>query len=541
MSADPPSASVSLRSILARNTLFNALGRAWEAVLSLVLMGYSIRTVGEAGWGLWSLAAVFTSYAALIDVGIGSGLSKYVAERSARDGVKGVSAVVSAGVLFYTAVGAAMLGAGWLLLDSLLAFMRGLNPGANGGGASEAEMRFLFRGALLLFVANNCAAPFAAVPVGLQRIGLSNLASAASAVVRAAATVFFLEGGWGVRGLLYASSAAFVVQTVCGVAIAWYLAPGLRLGPQWTNWDTFGQLYQFGWRAQVARLANLVNFQTDRAVVWALSHFGSTGQVGLYAVAESVAGKMRQLPGLLVSAMVPAASDLDARGEEDRLRELYVRSSKYMGALAAPLAVYFAACAPMLIRIIAGAPADMEKTAWVLRILLAGYLFNLLPAPGVSIVLGKGRADLQMYAGLVSMAVNIACTVALTVFFGFYGIPLGTSLGMVLSTLWFLRAARGVLGVPAGELCRISLAWPLAASVPGGLLCLLAQQWLHAQTGLVVNLLGASASLALLGISYVVLLGRTPFLDRFDVEFMATTLRLGKTPGFRWLTRSKGL
>ncbi len=522
--------------VLARNTALNALGRVWEAALGLVLMAYAIRAAGEAAWGLWSLAGFFTGYVALFDVGLGSGFSKFIADRSVRGGIAGISAVVSAGFFFYLILSAAILVLGWPLVDALIGGILWLRPDAAAQGAPIEELRFMFRGALLLFAANTVVSPFLAVPVGLQRMGWSNAVGAACAGVKLLATVCFLERGLGAPGLLFGAVAAFVFQAAGGLAVAWHVAPGLRVSPRQWDCATWRQLFHFGWRAQVARLANVINFQTDRAVLWGMTGFGHTGLVGMYAVAESLAGKMRQLPGLLVSAMVPAASELDARGDRARLRELHVRSTKYMAAMTIPLTVYFLACAEMLVRLVAGARPDTSTAAWVTRILVLGYCFNLLPAPGISIVLGKGQAGLQMKAGLISMLANIALTIALAWQIGFYGIPAGTALGMLMSTMWFMWAARHELETPLGALCRQCLLWPLLASLAGGAACAGLQYGLRAQDGLLANAAGAAAGAAVLGVSYVVLLGRSPFFDYFDLVFMRDTLCLGRAPGFRLLT-----
>jgi O-antigen/teichoic acid export membrane protein len=520
---------------IAHNTLFNAAGRVWEAVLSVVLTAYIIRVLGEAGYGMWSLVAVLMSYATLFDVGVGSGFSKYIAERSARHGDAGVSAVVSAGFCFYALLGAVFLAVGWPAVDALLRGVLWLHPPETEAAALQMDgLHFLFRGALVLFVLNSCIAPLAAVPVGLQRMGLSNVLSAAAAVVKAVATVAFLETGYGVPGLLYANGAVLIFLAFSQGAVAWRLAPGLRVGFRQLDGATFSQLFHFGWRAQVARFSNIINFQTDRAVVWLA--FGSLGLTGVYYLAEYGANKMRQLPGLLVSALVPAVSDLDARGDEERLLGLYLRSTKYMAVVAVPLAVYFLCAGDPLLRLLAGSEVAVGQAGWVMRILVVGYFFNLLPAPGVSVALGKGRADMQMKAGLISTGANIILTVLLYWQFGFYGIPVATTLGMALSTLWFFRAMGEVAPVALSRLFRECLLWPLLASVPGMVFCLAAQAWARGETGMVANGLAATAAAVLLGISYAACLGRMPYLDTFDVGFLQKTLRLSRVPGFSLLT-----
>ncbi len=526
---------MTVRATIARNTVFNAGGRLWEAAISLVLTWYVVLRLDTGGWGLWSLVGVFTAYAALFDFGVSSGFAKYIAEYAARKEARALSAVMSTGLFFYLAFGVVIVAAGWLAVDVLMDQLVIPRATAMTGSAPEAaEVKFLLRGALILFAANNCLAPFMAAPIGLQRMGLSNGLSIVNSVVKFAATVAFLETGFGLPGLLYTNAVVLFVQGAASIAMAYWLMPGLRIGISQMTRSCMGDLFSFGWRAQVAKLANLVNFQTDRLIiVW---FYGNLGWVGLYRLGEELAGKMRQVPALLVTALLPAASDMDARGQQEELRRLYLISTKYMASVSVPLAVYCCAAADMLMHAWLGNREGLDTAAWIMRILVLGYLANLLPGPGVSIVLGKGRADLPMYAGIISTVCNIAVTIGLVFTIGFYGIPLGTTLGMLISTAWFFWVVRKTLALPIMELMRVAVVWPMMASLPGAAACLLFQWLLRGQAGHLPNLLGAGAAAAVFGVLYIAAIGRTPFLDAFDVSFLETTLRAGRLPGFKLLT-----
>ncbi len=527
---------MSLQETIARNTVFNALGRFWEALIGLVLTWYILLRVDTHGWGLWSLVGAFVAYASLFDFGVASGFAKYLAEHAARKNDRAISGIISSGLCFYLVFGALVVAAGWPLIDLLMgAVVIPRAAAVSGTPPNVEELRFLLRGSLLLFAMNNCFAPFAAVPVGLQRMGVSNLLSVAASFVKCVATVAFLETGFAVPGLLYANAAVLLFTGIAGVAVAFWLAPGLRLGPSYVQRAAFGPLFSFGWRAQVAKCSNLINFQTDRLVViWV---YGDLGLVGLYRLGEELAGKMRQLPALLVTALLPAASDLDAREQHAALRKLYLVSTKYMASVAVPFALYFVTNGDILMHAWLGGRPGLDTAAWVLRILALGYLANLLPGPGVSIVLGKGRADLPMYAGIISTVANIALTIALVFTIGFIGIPIGTTLGMCLSTLWFFRVMHRTVDVTLNELMRVCVAWPLAASAPGCAVGLLATWLMAGQQGHLPNLLAALISAGIFGLSYLVLIGRTPFLDAFDLAFLEKTLHAGRLPGFSLLTR----
>lgn len=526
---------MSVRGTIARNTVFNALGRFWEALIALVLTPYILTRLDYEAWGLWSLVAVFTGYASLFDFGLSSGFAKFIAEHAARKDTQRVSSIVSTGFCFYLALSFVAISAGWfavdLLLDHVVTWFR---PGlANADPKQQAmieDLRFLFRGALVLFGINNCIAPFGAIPTGLQRMGVSNVIAVGSSILKFGATVFFLERGDGVRGLLYANALVLAVTGVATVAAAFALCPGLRLGLREARRDTFGELFGFGWRTQIAKLANLVNFQTDRVVI---AWYGGAALTGVYRVGEELAMKVRQFPALLVSALTPAASDLDARDRQDHLRDLYLRSTKYLAAVSVPLTVFLVAAALPLLHVWLGDLTHLDKAAWVLRILVVGYLANLVAGGGMSIALGMGQAQLAMRAGILSMAANIVLTVVLVLTIGFYGVPIGTSLGMVISTAWFFLAMRRYVAVSLRRLLREALLWPFVVSLPGGVAAVLLACYGAGWTSRGPNTLIAGAAAAIFGISYGLLMRCLPFLDAFDVEFLDRTLRLGKIPGFR--------
>jgi O-antigen/teichoic acid export membrane protein len=241
---------------------------------------------------------------------------------------------------------------------------------------------------------------------------------------------------------------------------------------------------------------------------------------------------MRQAPAMLLSAIIPAASDLDARGDDERIRRLYIISSKYAAAVTVPLVAYMAGAAGPLIRTWVGDIEGADTAAWVLRILVIGYLANVIPGAGVTVALGKGRPDVQMNAGLIATAGNIIFTLALVMTAGFYGIALGTSLAMAVSCVWFLRAMGPVAGVGATEVARLSLLWPTVASLPGLAGCVAGDMLSAGATGRLANAAVAAACAAFFGASYLALIRYTPFLDAFDVDFLANMLRLKRVPGF---------
>src|SRR5690606_25010582 len=146
--------AVALREVIARNTAYNALGRAWEAVASLVLVAYIVARVGIEQYGLWAIVAAVTGYAALFDLGIASAYARFVAEHHARHERERVSAVVSTGVLYQLLFAAGFVAITWLGVDALVWALRAWKgAGSLGSIETTGELQFLLRWSFVIFAA----------------------------------------------------------------------------------------------------------------------------------------------------------------------------------------------------------------------------------------------------------------------------------------------------------------------------------------------------------------------------------------------------
>jgi O-antigen/teichoic acid export membrane protein len=175
----------------------------------------------------------------------------------------------------------------------------------------------------------------------------------------------------------------------------------------------------------------------------------------------------------------------------------------------------------------------------VLRIIAFGYVANLVPGAGVSIALGKGRADVQMKAGLIATISNIALTIALVNIpaIGFWGIPLGTMLSMFLSWAWFAWAMGDIVGVGPTEMFRVAMVWPALASAPGAAFCA-AGDWIsRGYDGFSPNAVVVVLCAVVFALAYGGAIRLAPFFDTFDLELLGG-FGLRWVPGYRAWVRS---
>src|SRR5438552_1502243 len=87
------------------NTLSNYAGKLATLATGLVLTPFILHQVGPASYGLWVLVGSVVGYGALLDLGIGNAIIKYVAEYRAKGQLDQAQQLVATALWLYAALG----------------------------------------------------------------------------------------------------------------------------------------------------------------------------------------------------------------------------------------------------------------------------------------------------------------------------------------------------------------------------------------------------------------------------------------------------
>lgn len=203
-----------------------------------------------------------------------------------------------------------------------------------------------------------------------------------------------------------------------------------------------GQLFAGG-------AADLLIYSLDRVV---LAAFRSAPVVGLYEGPVRAHNLVRLTAGTLAFAVLPAASDYRARGDEPRSRDLMIRGSRYVLALVVPLTIVLIVFAPDILDVWLG--PDFREAGTAMAIFVGYWLVNAnTVVPGGMLVAYGETGWLARYAWAVALA-SLALSIALTSELGLDGVVLGTTIPYLLSFPIFLRFALRKLPVALGDLAR---------------------------------------------------------------------------------------
>ncbi len=215
--------------------------------------------------------------------------------------------------------------------------------------------------------------------------------------------------------------------------------------------DTLRQLAHLSGNLLVGSTSSLVIYALDRGI---LTVFRGASAVGLYEGPVRIHNFVQTVQSTLGINVLPAAADYYAEHEEEKLRDLMLRGTRYVLAITLPLTITLMILAKPLLAFWLGKKFAVAGTA--ATILLGYWLISVNQAVPSQLLVASGHARwLAKYAWIVAVA-NLSMSILLTWRYGLIGVVLGTAIPFVLAFPAFLRKACSVLPFTPEGLLRIA-------------------------------------------------------------------------------------
>ena len=416
-----------LGSKIIRNVVFGGLRYVFVLPIPFVMTPLILHKVGVAGYGTWAVFLAINSLTSLADLGLVGTLSKFVAEYHARQDFPALARLVNSGLSLFLAIDLVIATSLWLATPLLARML------FHGSTVPSAELVMLLRFFLLVIAANILIQLFASVTTGLQRLDLTNMMSAMQTLLSAVCGGILLLQGWGLRGLVYGYIASAILTVLGYLVLVRRLLPTIILNPAGFDVSEARHMLGFSLRLYLTQAAVAVHNQVEKVF---LAMLVGVDPVGWYDIASDVALKARGSIGFILSPVLPAASELNALGDQSRMRELYHRSHKYLALFGVPAVLYLAAISHRFVELWLGTALTM--VAVPLSILVIVNFVNLASGPGFLILAGCGYMEPGVRSATLGIVLNIVLSFALIYKFGFAGAVLGTSLSLLVASGYFM-------------------------------------------------------------------------------------------------------
>jgi O-antigen/teichoic acid export membrane protein len=494
-----------------RSVMFGGFRYVFIAPIPFVMTPLILHKIGVAGYGTWAVFLAVNGLTSLADLGLVGTLSKFVAEYHARQNFPALTRLLGSGLTLFLlldlAVGAVLCGASPFLVSRLF----------HGSATLSAELVILFRCFVIVIAANILSQLFASVTTGLQRLDLTNVISASNALLSALFGGFLLLRGWGLRGLVYGYIASGILTIGIYLIVVRKLLPQVALNPMRFDSNEARKMFGYSLRLYITQAAVVVHNQVEKVF---LAVFIGVAPVGWYDIASDTALKIRGAIGFILGPVLPAASELDALGDEARMRELYYRTQKYLALCGVPAVCYVTAISNRFVELWLGPGTGM--IALPLCVLLVANFFNLATGPGFLIFAGRGYMTPGIRSALLGLALNVVLSLGLIYKFGFAGAVIGTSVSLIVASSYFMFLFHRHTGYPFLRVLQESYLKPVLCSI------LILVAFLAMRTTKSLSWFGLVSMGIAFGVFYVIAILLSGFFDDYDWAKIESVMPLAR-------------
>jgi O-antigen/teichoic acid export membrane protein len=419
-----------------RNSLLVSMMSNWTTMLLAVVVGffltsYIIRELGKTGFGIWILMSSLVGYYGILDLGVESAVTRYVARYASKKDYKSLNRVVSTALMLFCVIGfvIAILSVSF---DAVLADFFDV----------EAALRGDFQ-SLVVILGFSIAVSFpgnmlSAVIKAHERFFEANLVDIVTIVLRTALVIYLLEEGHGLVGLAYANLFSAAVMLGLNFYYCHRLFPHIKLNFNHAHWATLGTLMAFGVGAATQEISSVLRFDLDSFVI---GKWIGLEAVGLYGVAALLMRYYLQfISSATISVFTPRFSHIAGRGEYDKLLQIFLKSLVIGSFLSFALGSSLFILSQSFITIWAG--SDFLEVLPILWLLCVAYAVTLAQSTSVAIMYALKKHQLFAVISLIEGVVNLSLSIYLAPKYGMLGVAWGTVIPMlfvkILLQPWYI-------------------------------------------------------------------------------------------------------
>jgi O-antigen/teichoic acid export membrane protein len=442
------------------NRILRNIFSSWTSYLVTAVVGFMltpvvVKSLGDTGYGLWTLVLSITGYFGLLDLGIRSSVSRFLARHLALDDHQGVNRTASTAfaILVFGGVLASLATAviALFFFDSLR-----IQP----EHVSAARMALLITGFNV-----SCILPlgiFSAILYASERFDIVSAVTIVMEVTRAAVVVWLLRNGFGLVALALLALALTVFQYSVMALVARTLHPRLKISRRYLDAAAGRELFGFSVYRFIWIVSSQLSFYSGSVVIGV---YIGAGAITPYAIANSVINYGRNVVFLLLDPFYPSAARMDATGNVAELRRLLIVGTRIALLVALPLCLGLVFLGKQFITLWVG--GEYAGTAVLLMILAIPQFFSMPQYVSALVLAGMARHRAFAYIALIEGVTNVVLSVILVQKLGVVGVAWGAVIpalvtNVVVIPLYTLR----VLDLSAREYVVQAYSRPLLCALP---------------------------------------------------------------------------
>jgi len=432
----------SLADRLIKGSFLRVLNLISTIAVSLFMIPFVIRVIGDRWYGLWIFAASISGYYGFLDLGLSVAIQRFISRALGAGDDREVNVIFNTCLFLFT-IGALFV---TITVFVIYAFCPHLVKYAEDVRTFQWVIVLVGLDVALYFP-TRAFIGFLAAHVRFEVINAIDLGKL---ILRTALIVLFLLRGHGIIALAVITIAVDAFQYL---VIGFYVVrhfPELKISRKFIVRGRIRPLFDYSAYVFISFLANELRFYTDAFVITA---FMNLSAVTHFSIGSRIADYYMKLVSSAVTQILPVFSKFEGQKDHAQLREKFLFVSKLTAILSVFLGGSIALYGRAFILRWMGTPY-LDAFA-VLAILLFGLFFHTLLEPSVTLLYGLSKHRFYAIAAATEGVCNLILSIILVRRFGLIGVALGTTIPLVINSVFIIPLyTNRVLGLATSTYAR---------------------------------------------------------------------------------------
>lgn len=395
-----------------------------EVLSTLLLTPFILRTLGQAEYGVYKLAAAINAYLLLLDLGVGNAITRYIAKyRVEKNDIQGRK-FLGIAIIYYLIIAIITI-----VIGSILIY---IFPTVFSNGLSKDEIA-LGRKLLFITMINSAVtlgtAEYEKIIIAYEKFFVSKGSSIIQIILRMVLTVIALKFGMGSVGIV---SVNLLMTLFCRAFFIYYTLFKIELKPMFKEIELsfVKEVFLYSSLILLQMIATQINNTVDQILIGSLVASSSI-ILAIYGVGTQIVQYFQSIGSAFNGVLMPGLVKMVSEDcSSKRITKEMIRISRIIFMVLLMIWSGFFVNGQIFIDLWAG---TVNEKAYVVAILLMSVqLFVLSEAVGTQILWAMNQHKEQSILKIVIVFCNIGLTMILIKWDALIGATVGTFLSILL-------------------------------------------------------------------------------------------------------------
>lgn len=430
------------------NTISNYVVLATKLILTFILTPILVHNMGLYDYGLWEIVTALVGYAGILDLGLTPTISRFAAKYRAEEDRERLQAIFSTSVVFMLATG--------LLIGITGVIVAVVFSSQISGEVASSSNHYQY---FLLIISVHLFFKFPGIVVesfleGFQKYYLKNSITVINSII----------GAFVLVALVSETNALILLALVNTIGLS--LKYGIyflflskdseyptKFESTLASFATLRELLRFGLKSFVQGISFRLERGTDALVI---AYVIGASVVPFYTIPMGLINYFRLILMTSTHVFMPLFSELDSKGDQERIVRIYLVASRLVVAGSFLLGIGIVILGARFIGLWMGPEFFAESR----NIIVLLVLFSLVPSmnPFCSRYLTAiGKHGIFAKLAPISAVLNIALSVYFAKRFGIWGVALGSLIPVLLFVPIYMYYSCRELGIAVSKYVNFTI------------------------------------------------------------------------------------